>query len=293
MSREIVRMRSPCILCLECLAYKIRFITLANQLCGITVRCGMLCKLTRLMVSFILYFFLIASFTLTDVCAGSIYLQGQKEGGEGITIVLDPGHGGHDSGAMGPGGLKEKDIVLFLAQAVKKRLSGHYNVLLTRTDDYWIDVEERAAMANRNNANLFISIHTGGSFRHKTRGLATFYWSGKKDKGVSHILGTAEEWDTEAGSVEWERMQERYRLKSRTLAGRVHKELIGCFNINDRGCRAAPIYVIAGADMPAILVEVGYVTNPAEEKQLGNQLFLGIIAEGLSKGIADFFSRRE
>ncbi len=245
-------------------------------------------QLTRLMVSFVLYFFLIASFTLTDVCAGSIYLQGQKEGGEGITIVLDPGHGGYDSGAVGPGGLKEKDITLSLARAVKKRLSDHYNVLLTRTDDYWIDVEERAATANRHNANLFISIHTGGSFRHKASGLATFYWSGEKAKRVSHILGAAEEWDTETGSAEWERIQERYLSKSRTLAVRVHKELIGCLNINDRGCKAAPIYVIASADMPAILVEVGYVTNPAEEKQLGNQLFLGIIAEGLSKGITAF-----
>jgi N-acetylmuramoyl-L-alanine amidase len=260
-SREIVRMRNPYILCLQ---------------------------LTRLMVFFVLYSFLIASCTLTDAFAGSIYLQGEKDGGEGITIVLDPGHGGHDSGAIGPGGLKEKDIALSLAQAVEKRLSGHYNVLLTRTDDYWIDVEERAATANRNKANLFISIHTGGSFRHKASGLATFCWSGEKTKRVSHILGAAEEWGTESGSAEWERIQERYLSKSRTLAGRVHKELIGRLNINDRGCRAAPIYVIASADMPAILVEVGYVTNPAEEKQLGNQLFLGIIAEGLSKGITAF-----
>lgn len=241
------------------------------------------------MVSFVLSLFLIMFLTFTDVRAEVMFSQGEKATGEGITVVLDPGHGGHDAGAIGPGDIKEKDIALCLARAVQKRLSGYYNVLLTRTDDYWIDIEERTAMANHHNADLFVSIHTGGSFRHRASGLGTFYWSGEEPKGVGHAIRATEEWDAEEESPEWERIQERYQSKSRILAVRVHKKLIGCLNIDDRGCGAAPIYLLAGADMPAILVEVGYVTNPSEEKQLANPLFLETVAEGLSKAIADFF----
>ncbi len=245
------------------------------------------------LTGFVLSLFLIASLTFTDVYAEGIFLRGEKDRGGRITIVLDPGHGGHDSGAIGPGDSKEKDLTLALARAVKKRLSGYYNVLLTRTDDYWIDIEERTAMANHHNADLFISIHTGGSFRHRASGLGTFYWSGKESKRVSHIIRATKEWDTEEDSSEWERIQERYLSKSRTLAITVHKELIGRLSINDRRCRAAPIYLLAGADMPAILVEVGYATNPTEEKQLNNPLFLELIAGGVSKGITDFIQDRD
>jgi N-acetylmuramoyl-L-alanine amidase len=245
-------------------------------------------QLIWFVVSFVLSSSLITSLTVTDVCAEGLFLQAKKVTRKDITIVLDPGHGGHHPGAIGPGDIKEKDIALSLVQAIKKRLSAHYIVVSTRTDDYWIDIEERTAIANHHAAYLFISIHTGGSFRHRASGLGTFYWSGEEFKGLRHPITTPEKWDAEEASIAWESIQERHLSKSRSLAVRVHKELIGRLNINDRGCRAAPLHVLAGADMPAILVEVGYVTNPAEEKQLSSPLFLDIIAEGLSKGITDF-----
>jgi N-acetylmuramoyl-L-alanine amidase len=239
-------------------------------------------------VSFVLSFFLIISPIVTDVCAEGLLLQEKKAAGKAITIVLDPGHGGRQAGAIGPGDIKEKDVALSLARAVKKRLSPHYHIVLTRTDDYWIGIEDRAAMANHYNADLFISIHTGGSFRHRAGGLGTFYWSGEVSKGLHPPLTAPEKWNTEEASLAWERIQERHLSKSRSLAVRVHKELLGRLNTNDRGCQAALLYVLAGADMPAILVEVGYVTNPTDEKQLASPVFLDITAEGLSRAITDF-----
>ena len=277
-------MRSPNTVHVECSSDRVEIIQLINRFYWIIMKFGDPCQLAWCIIFFVWLSFLMTSLTITDVCARGIFPQDQK----GITIVLDPGHGGYDPGAIGPGDIKEKDIALALIQAVKKRLPAHYNVISTRTDDYWIDIEERTAMANHHAADLFISIHIGGSFRHRASGLETFYWSGEGSKERRLPITTPEKWDVEEASIAWESIQERYLSKSRSLAARVHEELIGQLNINDRGWGAAPLYVLAGADMPAILVEVGYVTNPAEEKQLSNPFFLDIVADGLSKAITDF-----
>ena len=248
---------------------------------------------TYQLIWFMVSFVLSSSLAVTDVCAEGLFFQGKKVASKDITIVLDPGHGGHRPGAIGPGGIKEKDVALSLTQAIKKRLAAYYNIISTRTDDYWIDIEERTAIANHHGAALFISIHTGGSFRHRAGGLGTFYWSGEGSKGRSHPITTPEKWNAAESSLAWECIQGRHLSKSRSLAVRVHKELIGRLNIDDRGCQGAPLYVLAGADMPAILVEVGYVTNPAEEKQLGSPFFLDIIADGISKAITDFLQEEQ
>lgn len=265
MSREIVRMRYPSI-----------------------VRCEYVLDKIRLTVSFVVVLFMIASFPFTGMCAEDLFLRNKKVTEGEVTIVLDPGHGGYDAGAGGPGGLKEKEVSLSLARAIKKRLPDHYTVVLTRTDDYLVDIEERTAIANHHNADLFVSIHVGGSFRHRASGLGTFYWSGEKSRGAGYAGIATEAWDTEAESPDWERIQQGYLLKSRTLATHVHKELIERLNIHDRGCKGAPVYALAGANMPAILVEIGYITNPVEEKNLDNPSFLELIARGVSKGIIDF-----
>lgn len=240
-------------------------------------------ELTAKIAAFLLFFLLVASVVLKDLHAGNRYVKDDGTRSKVVAIALDAGHGGHDSGVTGPSGVREKDITLSLAQALNERLSGRYNVLMTRTGDYWIDIEERTAMANNHDADILISLHTGGGFRHKTSGAATFYWSGREAKRTGQAAMASEDWNSREESPAWACVQEKFRTKSRALALRVHKQLIDSSHLNDRGCRIAPLYLLGGANMPAILIEVGCLTNPADEKQLSNPLFITIVADTLNE----------
>ncbi|MBT8358976.1 MAG: N-acetylmuramoyl-L-alanine amidase, partial [Deltaproteobacteria bacterium] len=92
------------------------------------------------------------------------------------TVVLNPGHGGHDHGVKGPAGTLEKNVTLGLAQLIRDQLKKKYKIILTRSDDYWVDIPGRTAVANHKKADLFISIHAGGSFLHQAKGINIFYY---------------------------------------------------------------------------------------------------------------------
>jgi len=204
--------------------------------------------------------------------------------------VLDPGHGGHDRGAIGPSGLVEKDVTLRLAKRIKEILSGTYAVYLTRNADYWLSIESRTAVANHRHADIFISLHAGGSFEHKARGVAIFLHAPDCGQGLSpEPVEHAGDGGKTMGP--WSQIQLRHTAKSKCLADLVHNELVERVHPMNRGIREAPCLVLRGADMPAILVEVGYVSHPAEEAELMEPEVIATAAEAVCQGIRRFFTQ--
>ena len=125
----------------------------------------------RHIVIILLLFMLLAHPVITKAKSNKLHFSIQKK-----TIAIDPGHGGYDKGARGPDGTFEKTVTMELARVLALELEKTYNVILTRTDDYWIDILKRTAMANHLNADMFISIHTGGSFLHQASGISLYYY---------------------------------------------------------------------------------------------------------------------
>ena len=208
-------------------------------------------------------------------------------------IVLDPGHGGRDIGARGADGTLEKAVAIELAQLIAAQLQRDYKVTLTRTDDYHVDLDNRTALANHLKADLFVSLHTGGSFVYGTAGPIVYYY-----QSASKLSSTRGENPTLRGEsngmpIPWDRLQDKYREKSRILAGMIRSRLSTMNSIGNSRVQGAPLAVLQGARMPAILIEVGYLTNPAEEKNLRNNRFLMNVAAEISKGIEDFLSNTD
>ncbi len=206
-------------------------------------------------------------------------------------IVLDPGHGGHDLGAVGPSGLAEKDVTLSVARKIKEILFGAYEVHLTRNDDYNIDIEDRTAAANHYHADIFVSIHAGGGFRHQARGVVIFHHSHSTAAGSKPPQQQRDSRETYEKPVPWDYIQGVYTVKNQVLAKLVHRHLIAKLSTVDRGVRKAPCLVLRGADMPAILVEIGHLSHPSDEKELKKANVISAVAEAICKGIEDYFTK--
>jgi len=208
-------------------------------------------------------------------------------------IVLDPGHGGREIGARGAGGTLEKVVAMKLAQLIATELQRDYKVVLTRTDDYHVDLDNRSALANHLNADVFVSLHTGGSFVFRTAGMIVYYYQNGSTSSSTRGENPALQGENENRPIPWNRLQDSYREKSRVLAGMIHSRLSTMDSIRNSRVQGAPLAVLEGAHMPAILIEVGYLTNPAEEKNLRSNRFLMNVAAEISKGIEDFLSRTD
>ena len=215
-------------------------------------------------------------------------------------VVIDPGHGGHDHGTTGPSGLKEKELVLDLANRLKilieQRLGAE--VVLTRDSDVFIPLEERTDIANRHRADLFLSIHVNSSRYRSVSGPEVYYLNftdskddlevasrenaghGKSIFELSELLQKIALKDKIAESSEFARHVQRslYRLNSPAAATK------------NRGVKKAPFVVLIGASMPSILAEVGFVTNAREEAQMKRSDFRDRIAEALYKGVSAYAS---
>jgi N-acetylmuramoyl-L-alanine amidase len=204
-------------------------------------------------------------------------------------IVIDPGHGGQDFGAKGPDGTLEKSVTLELARLLVSELEPEFKVVLTRSDDYGLDLDNRTSMANHLQAAIFISIHTGGSFVHSTTGTSIYYYQNfsDPDPGKEQPPSSAAEKDNEP--MLWKNVQISQLAKSRALARAIDDRLKSITAIQSR-IEGAPLAVLQGAAMPAILIEVGYLTNPAEEKNLRDRRFLMDFAAQIARGIEDFLT---
>ena len=208
-------------------------------------------------------------------------------------IVLDPGHGGREIGARGADGTLEKAVAMKLAQLIATDLQRDYKVTLTRTDDYQVDLDNRSALANHLNADVFVSLHTGGSFVYGTAGSIVYYYQNASTSFSTRGENPALQDKNDSRPIPWNRLQDSYREKSRILAGMIHSRLRTMDSIKNSRVQGAPLAVLQGAHMPAILIEVGYLTNPAEEKNLSSNRFLMNVAAEISRGIEDFLSRKD
>ena len=208
-------------------------------------------------------------------------------------IVLDPGHGGGESGARGADSTTEKAVALELAQLIAAELQRDYKVTLTRTDDYNVDLDNRTALANHLKADVFVSLHTGGSFVYKTAGTIIYYYQNVAESSAITEESRGAQGNDTNHPIEWHRVQNSYRESSRSLARMISSRLNTLKSIKNIRVQGAPLVVLQGAHMPAILIEAGYLTNPAEEKNLRNKRFLRNVAAEISKGIEDFLSRTD
>lgn len=202
------------------------------------------------------------------------------------TIVLDSGHGGNDHGAVGAGGKTEKNIMLGLARQLKAELTIDYRIELTRKDDYALDNSERAVIANQLKADLFISLHAGASFRPHAQGIIIFYAqiSGSEP---DHPNGGKDVAAEESRQV-WQKLQAAHIDHSRRLSENVKKSFSVQFP--EVACRIhqAPIAVLQGLDMPAILIEGGYLTNPAWEQAINDPDYRKAFLTAITNGIKEF-----
>jgi N-acetylmuramoyl-L-alanine amidase len=204
-------------------------------------------------------------------------------------VVIDPGHGGRDIGARGTGGSLEKDVVLSLAQRIESEIKSKYKVTLTRTGDYGLDIPRRTDVANHLNADVFISIHTGGSFQHDAAGILIYYFPGTSAAASATGRGFTKPPADDGGQVDWDRLQLKHIESSRLLARSLKERIDSRLNFTRSKILAAPVLVIRGADMPAVLIEIGYLSNPVEEKKLQDGRTLDDIARAIANGLNNFF----
>jgi N-acetylmuramoyl-L-alanine amidase len=236
-----------------------------------------------------------------DDQTGSAEISLAQQLGLGVRkIVIDPGHGGKDPGAIA-NGLKEKDVVLALAKKMRKHLEQNlgYEVLLTRQDDTYLSLEERTAIANGNNADLFISIHINAHPTSSVHGLETYFLNLTSSKEAMRVAAfenaTSELQMSDLQDVLADIMKNSKIKESSRLAQNVHSTLISGLgdaghHLKDLGVKQAPFYVLIGAEMPSILMEVAFISNPKEAKKLGDDNFLQSVAVKASQGIEAYIN---
>ena len=207
------------------------------------------------------------------------------------TIVLDPGHGGHDNGALGPEGTFEKNVTMKLARMMAAELENTYRVILTRTDDYFLNTPTRTSMANHEHADLFISIHVGGSFLHQTSGITLYFFNGIVESVLTPDADSSKPLEKIDQPSAWSDIQNRHQISSKTLAKLLQNRIDEQTIFKKSEILGAPLKVLEGADMPAVCLEIGYITHPAEEKSLQDTSVLSNVAQVIRNGIDDFFEK--
>ena len=212
-------------------------------------------------------------------------------------IVIDAGHGGHDTGTIGPTGLMEKDLCLDVALRLGQMIQDHLpgtEIIYTRTDDTFVPLEERTAIANQAKADLFISIHANSSPDPSARGVETYYLNFSPSPGAMDVAarenataqnGVHDLEDIIARIARNEKIEE-----SRELAADIQDSLTkqlqrSNHSIKNRGVRKAPFVVLIGANMPSVLAEISFISNPADESALAKAAGRDHVAEGLYKGL--------
>lgn len=214
-------------------------------------------------------------------------------------IVIDPGHGGHDTGTIGPNGLEEKDLVLEVGRRLGKLLETRLGaeVVYTRKNDTFIPLETRTAIANQARADLFVSIHANSSHDPDARGVETYYLNFTSSPEALEVAAR-ENAVSEKSIYELQDLVKKIALKekieeSREFAGDVQQSLhnglaVKSPAIRDRGVKKAPFIVLIGANMPSILAEISFVSNPTDEHRLATSEYRERVAESLYRGIAKY-----
>lgn len=208
------------------------------------------------------------------------------------TVVIDAGHGAHDPGAHGPHGLKEKDVCLDICLRLQKqlqRLQPDLRVILTRDTDVFLSLRKRTEIANDANADLFISIHNNASRDRNSHGTQVFFYDSQTSDRAAADLALRE--NDEANQLEilmTDLAKSLVRDQSIGFASKVQAQLGRALKLKHRDLSYAPFYVLARTKMPAILVEVAFITNSAEERLLGNAKFRENVADSIALGVKQY-----
>jgi len=221
------------------------------------------------------------------------------------TIIIDPGHGGKDPGAVGRRGLKEKQVVLDIAKRLKRILDRDRNlkVYLTRSRDRFVPLSKRASFANRRKGGIFLSIHANSAFTSRARGFETYYLSqavddtaraaATRENSVLKLeefegLPKARRNNSNLETILWDMKYTEFRNQSMELAELIQKRLSRTLKIRNRGVKSAPFYVLKKVAMPSILVEVGFMSNRRDEALLRDANFREKIARALAESILSY-----
>jgi N-acetylmuramoyl-L-alanine amidase len=221
------------------------------------------------------------------------------------TVVIDPGHGGEEVGALGPGGAMEKDVTLGIARKLRSALVNGLGVqaFLTRDRDVGVPLDERAAFANNYKADLFISIHANASRSHGAKGSEVYFLSYQSTDEESRRLAASEgaiEMSSGAGVaagsdlalILWDMAQAEHLEASSALATRIQEELADVTGSQGRGIKQAPFRVLVGAAMPAVLLEVAFISNAEEEKLLVSEAYQNKVVGAVVRGVARYQQQR-
>jgi len=218
-----------------------------------------------------------------------------------FVVVVDPGHGGDQDGARSPGGVKEKDVVLQIARRLRPKLEQlGARVVLTRTGDIGVPLTTRAAVANGLKADLFVSIHLNSmptaEARRLSSGVETYFLSADASDANAAAAAARENADRLAGEplpdpadpvagILQDLEQTAALAGSSRLAYALHERLVTALGAEDRGVKQAPFYVLAGARMPAVLLEVGFISNGAESQKLLDAAHQEKVAGAIAAGV--------
>jgi N-acetylmuramoyl-L-alanine amidase len=228
----------------------------------------------------------------------------EREGGAPLrVIVLDAGHGGHDSGAVGPTGLMEKDLVLDVTKRVARLVESELGVkaLLSRDSDVFVTLRDRTSYANRQRADLFVSIHANAHRQASWTGVETYFLSSEASDSNARQVAASENSVVQlekngarpravnaVKAILWELAQSAFQSESSRLAEIVQDSMTRSLRLPNRGVKQAGFYVLGGAAMPAILIELGFVTNPAEERKLRDPGHRDAIARAIAAGLGEY-----
>ena len=221
------------------------------------------------------------------------------------TVVIDPGHGGTEVGAKGPGGTLEKDVTLAIGRKVRAALANGLGLqaFLTRDRDQEVALDDRTAFANNYKADLFVSIHANASAARGARGSEVYFLSYQASDEESRRLASSEGGEIARGGSEgaasselslilWDMAQAEHLEESSALATRINEELAEVTGSQGRGIKQAPFRVLVGAGMPAVLVEIAFISNSEEEKLLKSDEYQSKVAAALVRGIARYDHER-
>jgi N-acetylmuramoyl-L-alanine amidase len=222
----------------------------------------------------------------------------QQLGLSASRVVIDPGHGGHDPGTMNKSGLREKDVVLDVSKRLQKLLEKDgFEVVMTRDRDVFIPLEERTAIANSKGADLFVSVHVNAARSTKPRGTETYFLNLATTPDAEEVAARENAVTTrrvnELQSILQQVLNNEKITESRELASRVQTSLSSelypsAGDPRNRGVKTAPFYVLLGAQMPSVLVEVAYLTNRKDAELLGDAAFRQKVAESIAVGIRGY-----
>jgi N-acetylmuramoyl-L-alanine amidase len=221
-------------------------------------------------------------------------------------IVLDAGHGGHDTGAVGPSGLMEKEIVLDVTRRVARRVESGLGVkvVMSRDSDVFVPLRERTNFANKQRADLFVSIHANAHPQAVSEGVETYFLSSEASDNVARQVAAVEngvvQLEGSGGSrqrgdmlksILWDLAQSEFQEESSFMAETVQDSMSKSLSLVNRGVKQAGFYVLGGAAMPAILIEIGFLTNRKEEKKLGTAEHREALARAIYTGLAEYKRR--